>query len=205
MAQRYIYVVFSATPYLVGKAIRVLTGERYNHVSIALDAELTQMYGFARRFYRTPFYGGFVRESLSRYHVKGRSAQICICRVPVTQEQYEGVQQKLQEMLKQQDSYLYNHISILGTLIRRPIKARKAYTCVEFCVLILSTLGISVDPDKYYSLGALENLLEDHAVYLGPMPEGDSFDSDFYAEKPVAHPTLTTLRDFFRLIPRLGA
>jgi hypothetical protein len=68
MQTQYVYIVFSSTPYRIGKFIRRLTREAYNHVSIALDPDLTKMYGFARRYYRTPFYGGFVRESLSRYH-----------------------------------------------------------------------------------------------------------------------------------------
>ena len=58
----YLYVVFSATPYRMGKLIRFVTREPYNHVAISTEASLTRMYSFARRFYRTPFYGGFVTE-----------------------------------------------------------------------------------------------------------------------------------------------
>ena len=79
----YIYVVFSSTPYKIGKTIRMLTGEKYNHVSISLDAELTQMYSFARRYYKTPFYGGFVKESLSRYQLNQNKATIKICKMGV--------------------------------------------------------------------------------------------------------------------------
>jgi len=93
-----IYVVFSATPYLIGKAIRHVTGQTYNHVSIALDENLAQMYGFARRFYRTPLYGGFVKETLSRYQVNGKATQICVCKLPVTEDQYNALAARLNIM-----------------------------------------------------------------------------------------------------------
>lgn len=200
-----IYVVFSATPYFIGKAIRRITGEPYNHASIALDADLTQMYGFARRYYRTPLYGGFVRETRSRYHVNGKSTNICLCKLPVTEQQYETVKDQLLQMYERKDHYIYNHLSILGTLIRKPIKVSQAYTCIEFCVEILHSLGIPLDPQKYYSVGDVEQLLRPYAVYTGPMPAGREFDTAYYARKPVPYPTLTTLRELLKLLPRLGA
>lgn len=201
----FIYVVFSSTPYKIGKAIRCITGESYNHVSIALDAELTQMYSFARRYYRTPFYGGFVKESLSRYQLNGNCANICICKIPVTNQQYKRVSTRMRQMLRKNDIYLYNHISILGTLVKRPIKTKGAYTCAEFCVLILNELGYDLDPSRYYSLGALENKLRKYAVYTGQAPSAECYDTEFYAKKPTNYPAFKTLRDFFRLIPRIGA
>ena len=109
----YIYVVFSSTPYKIGKTIRALTKEQYNHVSIALDAELTQMYSFARRYYKTPFYGGFVKETLSRYQLNKNKATIHICKIPVTKQQYDKTRIRMRQMLRNSKRYLYNHISIL--------------------------------------------------------------------------------------------
>ena len=87
MEKQHIYVVFSSTPYKMGKFIRAMTRESYNHVSIALDESLSQMYSFSRRYYRTPLYGGFVHESRSRYHVNGDATRICLCALPVTSQQ----------------------------------------------------------------------------------------------------------------------
>lgn len=203
--QRYIYVVFSATPYLIGRAIRRITGECYNHASIALDRDLTRMYGFARRYYRIPLYGGFVKESHARYHVNGRSTDIRLCRIPVTREQYEALETRLATMHSRAKDYIYNHFSALGALIRKPIPARDAYTCVEFCVEILHDLGICVDPGKYYSVGDIEKLLRGFTVYTGPMPYSGEADTDYYAKRPVFSPTWVTLREIFKLLPRLGA
>ena len=200
----HIYIVFSSTPYKIGKAIRFFTGEPYNHVSIALDEELKEMYSFARRYYKTPFYGGFVKESLSRYQHNGNKADICIYKLPVTEQQYNRIRIRMRHMLRNKEIYLYNHISILGTIVKRPVKIKGAYTCAEFCVLILNNLGLDVQPDKYYTLGNLQEKLKDYINYTGPIPQAESYDIDFYADKPTTHPSAKTVRDFLRLFPRIG-
>lgn len=202
MEQKCIYVVFSSTPYKVGKAIRVLTQETYNHVSISLDENLSKMYSFSRRYYRTPFYGGFVRESVSRYHVKGNTAQIRVCRLPVTALQYEKLEAHLSELFEQQERYLYNHLSVSTALLHKLVKVRDAYTCVEFCVKILHSCGVDLDPDTYYSVGDLEKQLRAFTVYTGPAPETDIYDAAYFARRPVPHPLHKTLRDLLCLVYR---
>lgn len=198
----YIYIVFSATPYRMGKFIRRFTGEAYNHVSIALDEKLTRMYGFARRYYHTPFYGGFVRESLSRYHVNGNATQVRVCRIAVTSAQYEDLEQLLLQMEQDQEHYLYNHLSAAASIFRRPVKVCNAYTCVEFCVRILNELGIEADPERYYTVGQIETLLLPYSIYTGPIPDAREYDAVYYARKPLAHPTLTTLKAITELLRR---
>lgn len=203
MEQQYIYVVFSSTPYKMGKLIRKVTRENFNHVSISLDAELTQMYSFARRHYRLPLYGGFVRESRSRYHVNGIAADICLCAVPVSARQHLTLRSMLQDMHRKNRFYIYNHLSALGAVFHRPIHARDAYTCAEFCMKILKELDIPVQPDKYYSIGDIRNLLDPFVIYSGTMPAPEIFDEAYYAKKPVRHPIYTTLRDMIRLLHRV--
>ena len=203
MDQQYIYVVFSSTPYKMGKLIRRVTGGTYNHISISLDKELTQMYSFSRRYYKTPLYGGFVHESRSRYHVNGNTTRICLCALPVTPRQYATLHNMIQDMHRRSRFYIYNHLSALGAVVHRPIFARDAYTCVEFCVKVLRQLGIKIKPNRYYSVEDIRKLLKPYVVYYGAMPAPDDFDEKFYAEKPLDHPTLVTLRDMLKLVPRL--
>lgn len=203
MDQQYVYVVFSSTPYKIGKLIRRVTREEFNHVSISLDKELSQMYSFSRRHYRLPLYGGFVHETRSRYHINGASANICLCAVPVTPRQHLALSGMLRDMHRKNKSYIYNHLSALGAVIHKPIRARDAYTCVEFCTKVLRDLGLDVQPGKYYSIGDVQALLEPFVVYSGVMPAPDSFDEAYYAKKPVPHPIYSTLRDMVKLLPRL--
>lgn len=206
MESRYLYIVFSATPYTMGKVIRGFTGEAYNHVSIALDENLDRMYGFARRHYRTPLYGGFVRETRSRYHVKGQASQIRICRLPVSEEKYQALEQRLAEMHSRQHLYLYNHLGALAAMVHRNFPLRDAYICVEFVVeVLLQAKAVpGLQPGKYYSVGTLQELLAPYALYTGPMPETDSYDEAYYASKPVPHPILTTLKNMLALLHRLN-
>ncbi len=199
----YVYIVFSSTGNRIGRLVRWITAEPYNHASIALDEDLSRMYSFARRYYRTPLYGGFVRESLSRYHQNGRPAHICVCRLPVTPEQYAKLDTLLTEMLCNGNHYLYNHLSALMAPFRRRIKAQDAYTCIEFIVQILSDLGTEIDPARFHSICTVLETLKPFIIYSGPAGES-VLDENFYAKKPVPYPTLITLRDMLRLLPRLG-
>lgn len=203
MDQANLYIVFSSTPYKLGKAIRQITGEEYNHVSIALDPQLQQMYGFARRYYRTPLYGGFVKESPARYHLNGHAAKICVCRLPVTEAQYQSIADLLCRMHLEKEKYLYNHLSILGAPFRKPIAAKDAYTCVEFCVSILKKLDFPLSTKTYYSVGDLLKILSPYILYTGAFPPARQTDPAFFAKKPVPSPIRTTFRNLFRLLPRL--
>lgn len=198
-----VYVIFSSTPYRIGSMIRRYTGEPYNHVSIALDPELKEMFSFARRYYRTPLYGGFVKETLSRFCVDGQHAYVQICKLSVTPEQHSALSQRLEHMLAHQDYYLYNHLSALTAGLRRPVVLKGAYTCVEFCVDCLHRLGLPVTPGKYYSLETLRLLLKEHVIYTGYLHDQGDFDPVFYHKQPVTFPLLYTLRDMAALIPRL--
>lgn len=56
--QRYIYVVISKTATKFGYVLRKVGKVRYNHASVALDAELNEWYSFARKQYQTVLLGG---------------------------------------------------------------------------------------------------------------------------------------------------
>lgn len=202
MNRHHIYFVFSATPYKIGRFIRRFTGEAYNHVSIALDANLTEMYSFARRYFHTPLYGGFVKESLARHHVFGQRTDILVCALPVTKQQYDATAARLRDMYKEKERYLYNHFSALTVPFRKTVPVKDAYICVEFAAGILDSLGYLPKEAGYCTVGSLQQLLQPYAVYNGPVPEPEDADPEFFARHPV--PYFTTLRFFGTLLSRLG-
>lgn len=200
---KHIYVVFSSTPYKIGKMIRAVTREKYNHVSIALDENLTQMYSFARRYQCTPLYGGFVQESSARYFRKGIRASVKIYKLTVTEENYNTVVQRLESMWQAKEHYLYNHLSVLTTVFHKSIRLRDAYTCVEFCVEILHELGVDVQPGKYYGIKDLMQILEPYAFYAGSIPCSCIKDAEYQAKNPLPHPILSSVKSIAALLPRL--
>ncbi len=201
--EKNIYVVFSCTHYRVGKMIRALTRGQYNHVSIALDRDLSRMYSFARRYYSTPLLGGFVKESLSRYYFNGKASNCTICQIPVSATQYTTLEKQLEKMYAHKEQYLYNYLSVLTVPFRRRVPVRNALLCVEFVADILSRLDTPVASGKFYTVRTLSTLLEAFAIYTGTMPMSTEYDRDYFAPKPVTHPLITSLRNIFALFPRL--
>lgn len=197
-----VYIVFSSTPFRMGRLVRQFTGDTYNHISVSLDRELTRMYSFARRYYKLPLYGGFVRETVSRYNLDGKATQVCICAIPVTADQFDALDKQLCYMEENKEHYLYNHFSAVAAVFRRTAKREGAYTCVEFCADVLRQIGITLDPQRYYSIGQVHTILEPNIIYTGPLKPAKELDAEFYAEAPVANPSTATLRSIGKLLQR---
>lgn len=202
MKEQFLYIVFSSTPCRMGAFIRRCTSNDFNHVSIGLDRTLEPLYSFARRYYHTPFYGGFVRETLSRYCIHGQAATVRVFRLPVTQDQASALDRKFAQMLLHQDTYLYNYLSALAVPLKKTVPLSNAYTCIEFCVYILHSIGLPLMPGSFYSLRDLETLLHPYELYTGPAPTPKTYDSSYYAAKPLPHPLRCSANGFFRLFKR---
>lgn len=200
--RKYIYVLFSATPYRIGKWIRFVTGEPYNHVAIAMEEDLRELYAFARRYYHTPFYGGFVTEQPNRYHHKGSSADIRLCRLPATQAQWEKLNTRLMHMRTHANRYLYNHLSIMAAPFHCKVDVRDAYTCAEFTVSVLQELGFDFTAGRYYSIGDIAQKLEPFRCYDGEFPVPPEENTGFFDPHPVPHPLYASTRDLLKLLWR---
>ncbi|MGM9618624.1 MAG: hypothetical protein ACI3W8_02125 [Oscillospiraceae bacterium] len=171
MAQYILRVVFSATPYRMGAAIRVVTRSSYNHVALALE-EGGPLYSFARRYQNVPLCGGFVRESPLRYQSCQRCAHVIICAVPVTEEQYERVRGRLAEMSREPERYLYNLFSAALVPLRRRVFLPDSYTCVEFTAALLTEAGVLTEEEgrRFWSVEGLLQRLSPYRAYEGPFP-----------------------------------
>ncbi|MBQ7002138.1 MAG: hypothetical protein IJN67_14070 [Oscillospiraceae bacterium] len=200
--QKCLYILFSATPYRIGKCIRFITGEPYNHVSIATEEDLRECYGFARRFYETPFYGGFVTERPSRYIHNGCVSKIRLYRLPLTNAQWLKLDTLLQNMRSQPERYLYNHLSAMMAPMHLKVRVRDAFTCAEFVVSVLSRLGFDFDPTRFYTIGGIAKRLEDYHVYTGQFPTMGEKDHTFFQPHPLPHPVYTSAMSIFALLWR---
>lgn len=183
MTQKYLYVVFSATPYRMGRAIRAVTHFEYNHVSLALS-ETGSLYSFARKYCNVPLCGGFVEESPLRYRNRGRRARICVCRIPVTEEQYAAVVHKLNAIKLQKQRYVYNLFSAAAAPLHRRIILPQSYTCIEFVVAMLAEGGVleGKKTGQFWSISALMKQLAPFEVYRGsfPKPEHSLWKNDSF-------------------------
>ena len=195
-----IYVVFSSTPYKIGKFIRFFTKEEYNHVSIMFDENMLEAYSFGRKYIDTPFWGGIIKDSISRYKYKNALADICVCRVAVDDEKYFKAFETAKNMYENKDLFVYNLFSAGVSIFRKRLFIHNAYTCVEFCVYILSLIFDNIDKDGFYTVGELCEEFTEYSVYKGQFNICGSEDEDFISNKGIK----ASFKGFFTVVRELA-
>ena len=139
--QKFIYIIISKTPTRFGSLVRKCAKQSYNHASIALDEDLTQIYAFARTKHNAPLMGGLVRESLDRFTLRrDKSVPVMVFKIPVTQEQYNYISSLIDEMLYNK-KYVYNLFSVFLYPIFKGFTVKNAFSCIEFVAYVLQYLG----------------------------------------------------------------
>jgi len=186
---KYIYIVFSHTNTDVGKFIRYMTRSYYNHASIALEPSLLEMYTFARLRRKPVFTGGFVKETPVRFLKNGEDITICVCRIPMCEDKYLRISNKIEHFKLTSGEYVYNLFNAFASFFRQRIKIKNAYTCIEFVSetseydpkLSIAQLRKKLSGYIWYE-GSYKDYLEDFAE----MPLSEEYladDSDGYYHK----------------------
>ncbi len=166
----YIYVTVTRTPSVVGKMIRGVLHNEYNHMSISLNKDLSALYSFGRVSIKNFITAGFIRESYYTLSLGGASpVNLCVFRIPVTRKQYEEVRNFIRDVMYDSDGYLYNLADALGTVFRKPIRVNKCYTCIEFCKDALHYAGIKAAKNirSERTLDGVRQKLAPYIVYEG--------------------------------------
>jgi len=204
---QYLYIVFSSTPTKIGKAIRIVTRNTYNHVSISLDPRLQTMYSFSRYYKNMPLLGGFTEESLLRFR-DAQGVRLKVCAIPLSVWHLTSVRRDIERFQSHPEHYIYNLFSFAAALFHRRIRVRDAYTCIEFAIYILTHSHIDqrLEPDRYYSIFELERFTADFVVYEGdsshyPYP-GDWGNDAYPAKMPSVLSIPTILRNILILLKR---
>lgn len=145
---RYIYLVFSSTPSRFGKMIRLVTGARFNHVSLAFDKDLSKLYSFGRKKNNIPLNAGLVKEYPERFSLnKVDFVEVQIYKIPVTKVQHNLGLFRLRQLIHD-EKYLYNLFSVLFYPVFKGFYTYKAYTCVEFVIHMLEYMGVDISIEK---------------------------------------------------------
>lgn len=197
--QRYLYAVFLSTPYRTGSFIRAVTGFPYNHMGLSLSPEFRYFFSFSRHYRAAPFYGGFTKESILRYRHNGKTADMKICAVPVSEEQYQSAKKRLEFLEEHSDAYVYNMLSAICFPFRIMVKVYRSYTCAEFVLGMLAKYSdISVFKNHgFCSIKEAHTILEPYKIFEGSAEKylenadwyGDTFPEEkgkwFYTKKTV--------------------
>ena len=166
MAQK-LYLIFSVPPFKTGTFIRAMTHWQYNHVAVAFDKDLKEMYTFARYYRSVPLYGGFVRDSKERYIYKKKTAYVKICEVPVREDGYRLVKDYIDAINDYPAEDIYNIFSAITVPLKKRVLIRNAFTCAEFAIQILSMAGTEIERDRFYAIDELADFFDSYTVYEG--------------------------------------
>lgn len=138
-----LYIVVSQTGSIVSKILKLLTGARYNHVSVALDETLTPMYSFARKYTYNPFWGAFVREYPGRGALgRFKNTEVVVLELNCSSEQYDAVAARLEKMYREREKYRYNYRGLFSAYFSKKYHKKHHYYCSEFVRDLLERSGI---------------------------------------------------------------
>lgn len=193
--QYYVYIMLSQTQTGFARAIRKVTGNTYSHSSIAFDADLKHLYGFARYKSRVPVVAGLVREYPERFTLnKVDDVPVVIYRIPVTKEQYMIGARRVRDVIRDPEKYLYNLYAVLTYPAFKGFETYKAYTCSEFVVHLLTLMGVPLNismPAYKYTPEQLMDVLRDYEMIF----QGNLLD---YADASEHRPAFFEAPDYVR-------
>ncbi|MEA4833386.1 MAG: hypothetical protein VB118_12325 [Oscillospiraceae bacterium] len=158
--EKNLYIVFSHTSTRIGGIIRLMTGNFYNHASLALDPSLEKLYSCARYRKNVPLAGGFVVETPKRYMCDHAYIPIKICCLSVSNERYEKIKSEISVAAENPGYIIYNTYDALACICGFRYRINHAYTCISFVAAMLDLEEIAMIPQ-------LEELLSNYVIYEG--------------------------------------
>lgn len=141
---KYIFIVLTRTNGGIPQIIRTLTGDCYNHASVAFSATPHLLYSFARIHNISPLVGGPVAEYLCRF-THGGQAKVpsSVFAISVTPETYRNARRIVRSIFNDGE-YIYNLLSVASYPLLGGFETYKAYSCSEFVAVLLHLIGIDV-------------------------------------------------------------
>lgn len=157
----------------------------YNHAAVALDAELDQLYAFARPKHKAVLLARLVKENVHRYTLgKEEGVNVVIFKIDVTRKQYHLVKKTIKRIYNDKE-YMYNLLSVLSYPISGGFSTYKAFSCIEFAMYILRSLDYDVPkPLHSYKPDDLLYLLRDNIWYQGNIleyKEDSGYDHEYFS------------------------
>ncbi len=178
-----IYVIFSSTDLRIGRMIRFVTKNEYNHCSVCVDEDMSKFYSFSRLYRSNPLIAGFTVESPFRYTLSSRT-RVKVISVPVSEKSYGAVIGVIEMMSRSPENYVYNFISAAVYLFGRRFDRSNAFTCAEFTNDLMKTAGISM-PNRA-NIRQMETALSEYPTWEGRAVDGfaeETWGDDRYLDR----------------------
>lgn len=137
-----LYLLLTDTGTLFTRTIKYFTDAPYNHVSIALDPELNNLYSFGRKRPTNPLFAGFVKECVYGGTFRHFPQTRCtLLKLYVTPAQRAAAVACIRKFQAERDRYRYNLLGLIGVLLNREVAPENAFFCSQFAAYILEQAG----------------------------------------------------------------
>lgn len=125
------------------KVIKLATHYPYSHVGLSLEKECHKIYSFGRKNLRSFLNSGFCIEMKNGPFFNLFHETICkIYEIPVTEEQYQKIENILAEMTNQKENYKYDYWGMIPRFIGIPVSFKNRYVCSYFVAHLLEAADI---------------------------------------------------------------
>ena len=139
-----LYIILTHTGTILSRIIRCWTKDEFSHVSIALDADLEEMYSFGRLNPYNAFLGSFVHEHINKGTFKRfKKTRAEVYSIFVTDEQYEKAQKTIRHFNNNKQKYKFNTLGLACVSINKRIIRKNTFYCAEFVKHLLKVIGIT--------------------------------------------------------------
>lgn len=206
-----VYVILSATPTMMGKIIRLFTKSSYNHSSISLTENWSEMYSFARYRVFNPLVGGFVKEFPQRLSLgKKRNVYIKVYQIPVSQKQFDDIKMFIYNIRDDEEQNIYNSMAVIGILLSCNFNNYKSYTCSDFVAqcLLKGSIDLGQKVSKNIIPDDMQRILDKYTYFIGSITDYTpiqevSFDTkDFFEKTNLIKELSRTFKHFYNLMKR---
>jgi hypothetical protein len=168
MGNRKIYILFTDTGSWLTQLIKFYTKKPYNHVSLAFDHQLKEVYSFGRKKCSNPFIGGFVREKIAEGLFKQASCAVYSYTIP--ESDYQQMKRKVRQFEAKKDDYKYNFLGLFAIIFNYKLERKNAYFCSQFVATILKEKeGVLDKSPNLCTPQDLMDLEQLQFVYQGPL------------------------------------
>ena len=142
VGESLVYVLLMQSNTLFSRFIKVMTGGKYTHSSIGVQADCNDLYSFARKYSRLPLPAGFVKEHLNRGILKkSKNAPCALLKIRVSPEIKLRITDKLERMFQFKDKYHYNLVGTFQCYFNLPTERKNKFFCSEFVAHTLFSTG----------------------------------------------------------------
>ena len=141
-----IYVVVMKSQNLSAKMITFFNRRPFNHVSIAMDEKLEDMYSFCR--ITSKFYpANLTKEDMSINKAKFGPDYDTPCevyRILISEQQKEITRSIIEDIFKNKDRYSYNYLGLVAIFFGVNLKRKYRHVCSSFVATVLDGIDIKL-------------------------------------------------------------